>query len=154
MTITEKLLYNYQRAKRDEQEIRRQIAELQTERENLYGLKAVPLDKLRGGNVDAAGRLFDAVYTAVEKAVDVYAARINQLSDELMSAHTFTAAIEHGITIANLTATEHEYIRLRYFAGMSAWKTAQKIGYSESQALRVKKSALKKMEDNGGLAMV
>jgi hypothetical protein len=146
MTDTEKLLYEYPGIKRRIRELEQQIDDLEAKKAGVY-------DKLLGVKPPkdvrvSGGPLYDPVVDAVVQLVDVYAERIKRIASDLAAAHGKLAKIEDLVNRAGLNEIEERCVRLRYFDGLPAWKVAQAVGYSDSQARAYKSVALKKIGEH------
>nr|WP_307757267.1 sigma factor-like helix-turn-helix DNA-binding protein [uncultured Christensenella sp.] len=143
MQDIEKKLYRYAEYQRRIKELQQQIDEvLQQHNVLLDGmLKAPSLDDVR----IQGGFTSDPVYSAVQKMIDVYGARIEAIKNEISNLFYLVDDIMRMINEAELTEKEREYIQYRYFEGLRVSQIAARVGYSEAQALRIKRSALKKM---------
>ena len=91
------------------------------------------------------GLTSDPVFVAVQKMVDVYGARIDAIRKEIVNLYYLSDDIMRIVNNAGLTEAEREYIQYRYFDGLRASQTAAKMGYSESRAGDIKRSALNKI---------
>lgn len=143
MEAIEIKLYQYSEYKRRIEEQEKQIAELMDKKD------ALAERMLRGQNLDAVrvmgGLTSDPVFVAVQKMVDVYGARIDAIRKELVNLYYLSDDIMRIVNNAGLTEAEREYIQYRYFDGLRASQTAAKMGYSESRAGDIKRSALNKI---------
>ena len=104
---------------------------------------------LRGQNLDTVrvmgGLTSDPVFAAVQKMVDVYGTRIDAIRKEIVNLYYLSDDIMRIVNNAGLTEAEREYIQCRYFDGLRASQTAARMGYSESRAGDIKRSALNKI---------
>lgn len=139
----EKKLYKYAEYQRRIKELQQQIDEvLQQHNALLDGmLKAPSLDDVR----IQGGFTSDPVYSAVQKMIDVYGARIEAIKNEISNLFYLVDDIMRMINEAELTEKEREYIRYRYFEGLRVSQIAARMGYSEAQVFRLRNSMLKKM---------
>lgn len=144
MQDIEKKLYRYAEYQRRIKELQQQIDEvLQQHNALLDGmLKAPSLDDVR----IQGGFTSDPVYSAVQKMIDVYGARIEAIKNEISNLFYLVDDIMRMINEAGLTEKEREYIQYRYFEGPRVSQIAARMGYSEKQVWRLKQSALKKMK--------
>ena len=144
MQDIEKKLYRYAEYQRRIKELQQQIDEvLQQHNALLDGiLKAPSLDDVR----IQGGFTSDPVYSAVQKMIDVYGARIEAIKNEISNLFYLVDDIMRMINEAELTEKEREYIQYRYFEGMRVSQIAARMDYSEKQVWRLKQSALKKMK--------
>lgn len=144
MQDIEKKLYRYAEYQRRIKELQQQIDEvLQQHNALLDGmLKAPSLDDVR----IQGGFTSDPVYSAVQKMIDVYGARIEAIKNEISNLFYLVDDIMRMINEAGLTEKEREYIQYRYFEGLRVSQIAARMGYSEKQVWRLKQSALKKMK--------
>lgn len=141
----EKKLYKYAEYQRRIKELQQQIDEvLQQHNALLDGmLKAPSLDDVRiQGSFTS-----DPVYSAVQKMIDVYGARIEAIRNEISNLFYLVDDIMRTINEAGLTEKEREYIQYRYFEGLRVSQIAARMGYSENQTQRIKNRALRKMHD-------
>ena len=145
MQDIEKKLYRYAEYQRRIKELQQQIDEvLQQHNALLDGmLKAPSLDDVR----IQGGFTSDPVYSAVQKMIDVYGARIEAIKNEISNLFYLVDDIMRMINEAELTEKEREYIQYRYFEGMRVSQIAARMGYSENQTQRIKNRALRKMHD-------
>lgn len=145
MQDIEKKLYRYAEYQRRIKELQQQIDEvLQQHNVLLDGmLKAPSLDDVR----IQGGFTSDPVYSAVQKMIDVYGARIEAIKNEISNLFYLVDDIMRMINEAGLTEKEREYIRYRYFEGLRVSQIAARMGYSENQTQRIKNRALRKMHD-------
>ena len=143
MQDIEKKLYRYAEYQRRIKELQQQIDEVLQQHNALWDgmLKAPSLDDVR----IQGGFTSDPVYSAVQKMIDVYGARIEAIKNEISNLFYLVDDIMRMINEAGLTEKEREYIQYRYFEGLRVSQIAARVGYSEAQALRIKRSALKKM---------
>ena len=139
----EKKLYKYAEYQRRIKELQQQIDEvLQQHNALLDGmLKAPSLDDVR----IQGGFTSDPVYSAVQKMIDVYGARIEAIKNEISNLFYLVDDIMRTVNEAELTEKEREYIQYRYFEGLQASQTAARMGYSESRAGDIKRLALNKI---------
>ncbi|MDY3003867.1 MAG: sigma factor-like helix-turn-helix DNA-binding protein [Christensenella hongkongensis] len=144
MQDIEKKLYRYAEYQRRIKELQQQIDEvLQQHNALLDGmLKAPSLDDVR----IQGGFTSDPVYSAVQKMIDVYGARIEAIKNEISNLFYLVDDIMRMINEAGLTEKEREYIQYRYFEGLRVSQIAARMDYSEKQVWRLKQSALKKMK--------
>lgn len=144
MQDIEKKLYRYAEYQRRIKELQQQIDEvLQQHNALLDGmLKAPSLDDVR----IQGGFTSDPVYSAVQKMIDVYGARIEAIKNEISNLFYLVDDIMRIINEAGLTEKEREYIQYRYFEGLRVSQIAARMDYSEKQVWRLKQSALKKMK--------
>ena len=140
----EKKLYKYAEYQRRIKELQQQIDEvLQQHNALLDGmLKAPSLDDVR----IQGGFTSEPVYSAVQKMIDVYGARIEAIKNEISNLFYLVDDIMRMINEAELTEKEREYIQYRYFEGLRVSQIAARMDYSEKQVWRLKQSALKKMK--------
>ena len=145
MQDIEKKLYRYAEYQRRIKELQQQIDEvLQQHNALLDGiLKAPSLDDVR----IQGGFTSDPVYSAVQKMIDVYGARIEAIKNEISNLFYLVDDIMRMINEAGLTEKEREYIQYRYFEGLRVSQIAARMGYSENQTQRIKNKALRKMHD-------
>lgn len=145
MQDIEKKLYRYAEYQRRIKELQQQIDEvLQQHNALLDGmLKAPSLDDVR----IQGGFTSDPVYSAVQKMIDVYGARIEAIKNEISNLFYLVDDIMRMINEAGLTEKEREYIQYRYFEGLRVSQIAARMGYSENQTQRIKNRALRKMHD-------
>lgn len=146
METVEIKLYQYSEYKRRIEEQEKQIAELMDKKD------ALAERMLRGQNLDAVrvmgGLTSDPVFEAVRKMVDVYGTRIDAIRSDLVSLYFLVDEIINLVNSAGLTESERQYVQYRYFDGLRASQTAAKMGYSESRAGDIKRSALNKISAN------
>ena len=144
MQDIEKKLYRSAEYQRRIKELQQQIDEvLQQHNALLDGmLKAPSLDDVR----IQGGFTSDPVYSAVQKMIDVYGARIEAIKNEISNLFYLVDDIMRMINEAGLTEKEREYIQYRYFEGLRVSQIAARMDYSEKQVWRLKQSALKKMK--------
>lgn len=143
MQDIEKKLYRYSEYQRRIKELQQQIDEV-LERHNalLDGmLKAPCLEDVRV----QGGFTSDPVFSAVQKMIDVYGARIEAIKDELSSLFYLIDDIMRMVNEAELTAEERWYIQLRYFERLKVSQIAARMGYSEAQVFRLRNRTLEKM---------
>lgn len=150
MTDTEKLLREHGAVKQRIKVLECDIATLEAKKQDIYErLYIKPPDKIKmpGGKVfDAEGRIFNPVAEAVIKVVDVYAKRIKELTRDLNAAMAKLTVIEAIVRTSGLDEIEKRYVRLRYFRGLSITAICGKLYCSERTTLRIRASALKKIE--------
>ena len=139
----EKKLYNYAILQRRLRELQEQADEILGQRNALVDglLRAPRLDDVRV----QGGCTSDPVFAAVQKMIDVYGVRLDAIRNEIVDVFYHIDETERIMNNARLTEQERQYVQLRYFDGMRASHTAAKMNFSESQTLRIKRSALKKM---------
>ena len=77
--------------------------------------------------------------------IDVYGVRLDAIRSEITDIFYHIDEIESMVNGAGLTEAEMQYVKLRYFNGLRVSQTAASMDYSESQVLRIKRSAIKKM---------
>lgn len=135
MQEIEKYLYRYKDIKRQIKEYELQIEELVARKESIADklLRAPRLDFIRV----QGGASIDPVFEAVQKMVDVYGARIERIVKEVEILYVELDDITRVVDRADLTEQEREYVRLRYFEGMSVALVAKKMGYCERHASRI-----------------
>lgn len=140
----EKKLYKYAEYQRRIKELQQQIDEvLQQHNALLDGmLKAPSLDDVRV----QGGLTSDPVFSAVQKMIDVYGARIEAIKNEISNLFYLVDDIMRTVNEAGLTEAERQYVQLRYFEGLRVSQIAARMDYSEKQVWRLKQSALKKMK--------
>ena len=139
----EKKLYDYAR-------FQRRLKELQEQADEILGQHNALLDGLlkRPGMEDVrvqGGFTSDPVFSAVQKIIDVYGARLDVIRNEITDIFYHIDEIEKMVSNAGLTETERKYVQLRYFEGLRASQTAARMGYSESRAGDIKRLALNKI---------
>ncbi|KKI51806.1 sigma factor-like helix-turn-helix DNA-binding protein [Christensenella hongkongensis] len=144
MQDIEKKLYRYAEYQRRIKELQQQIDEVLQQHNALWDgmLKAPSLDDVR----IQGGFTSDPVYSAVQKMIDVYGARIEAIKNEISNLFYLVDDIMRMINEAGLTEKEREYIQYRYFEGLRVSQIAARMDYSEKQVWRLKQSALKKMK--------
>ena len=144
MQDIEKKLYRYAEYQRRLKELQQQIDEvLQQHNVLLDGmLKAPSLDDVR----IQGGFTSDPVYSAVQKMIDVYGARIEAIKNEISNLFYLVDDIMRMINEAGLTEAERQYVQLRYFEGMQPKEICFEMNYSDSWLRDIKKSALKKIQ--------
>ena len=84
------------------------------------------------------GGLADPVYDSVCKMVDVYGQRISRVVDEIKGLYGQLDDITRAVDRAGLTEQEREYVKLRYFEGMSVTQVADMMGYCEGNCRKIK----------------
>ena len=144
MTDVERYLYRYNHLERKkrilESELKEATEEYRAQQESLLAPAKTSEVKTSKTN-----RISDPVPAAVIKIVDVYRKRVDRIADDLQTVSGEQQRILDVVTCAGLTVCEENYIRYRYFRGLSACATARKIGYSERWAQRHKALALYKI---------
>jgi len=145
MTDVERYLYRYNHLERKKRMLE---SELKEAREEYKAQQESLLSPAKTCEVKTSktNKKSDPVPDAVIKIVDVYRKRMDRIADELQAVSGEQQSILDTVNSAGLTVCEESYIRYRYFKGMSAWATAQKIGYSERWAQRHKNTALLKVK--------
>ncbi len=143
MQETEKFLYRYRDIKRQIKEYELQIEELVAKKDSIADrlLRAPRLDCLRV----QGGAQIDPVFEAVQKMVDVYGARIDSIVREIQVLFVELDDIERVVSRAALTEQEKEYVRLRYFDGLSAAQVADKTKYCDREGRRIKTKIIEKI---------
>ena len=144
MTDVERYLYRYNHLERKkrilESELKEAREEYQAQQESL--LSPAKTSEVKSSKTN---KISDPVPDAVIKIVDVYRKRMDRIADDLSAVSGEQQSILDTVKNAGLTVCEESYIRYRYFKGMSAWATAQRIGYSERWAQKHKRNALGKI---------
>jgi DNA-directed RNA polymerase specialized sigma subunit len=78
--------------------------------------------------------------------IDRHRAAVESIERRMKETKVQIDAIEELVNIANLTSREREYIRLRYFCGLTAQAVAQRMFVSDATGGRTRYSALEKIE--------
>lgn len=143
MQEIEKYLYRYKDIKRQIKEYELQIEELVARKESIADklLRAPRLDCIR----IQGGASVDPVFEAVQKMVDVYGASIDRIVNDIQKLYGELYDITRTVDRAGLTGQEREYIRLRYYDGLSVAQVAEKMRYCESLCRKIKLKALGKI---------
>lgn len=145
MTDVERYLYRYRNLERMkkilENELRDATEEYRAQQESLL-TPAKPTEI----KTSKTNKITNPVQDAVIKIVDVYRKRVDRISRELAQITGEQDSILDTVKSAGLSVMEESYIRYRYIKGLSAWATAQRIGYSERWAQRYKGVALEKIK--------
>ncbi len=144
MQDVERFLYRYRTIKQQIKERELQVDELVAKKDAIADrlLRAPRLDNVRvQGGISS-----DPVCDAVCKMVDVYGKRISRVVDEINALYVQLDDINRRVDAAELTEQEREYVRLRYFEGLSAARVADSMGYCEREIRRVKKKLFEKLK--------
>lgn len=139
----EKKLYDYARFQRRLKELQEQADEILAQHNTLLDglLKRPSMEDVRV----QGGFTSDPVFSAVQKIIDVYGARLDVIRNEITDIFYHIDDIEKMVNDAGLTETERQYIQYRYFEGLRASQTAANMGYSEGHIRKLKKSSLYKI---------
>ncbi len=144
MTDVERYLYRYNHLERKKRILE---SELKEAREEYKAQQESLLSPAKSSEVKTSktNKKSDPVPDAVIKIVDVYCKRMDRIADELSAVNGEQQSIMDTVNNAGLTVCEESYIRYRYFKGMSAWATAQKLEYSNEHARRIRRVAINKI---------
>ena len=145
MTDVERYLYRYNHLEHKkrilESELKEAREEYQAQQESL--LSPAKTSEVKTSKTNKKS---DPVPDAVIKIVDVYRKRMDRIADDLSAVNGEQQSILDTVNKAGLTVCEESYIRYRYFKGMSAWRVAQIVGFSEGHTRKIRKSALEKIK--------
>ena len=109
------------------------------------------MDACRVTQYDVVTKKRKTKSSPVEKAVilivNKHGRRVGEMEDEITGWEAVLADVKRTVELTELDCREKEYVRLRYFENKSADSTAQSMNYSVEQARRIKRSALRKIEN-------
>lgn len=140
----ERFLYRYSDLEKQKAEIENQLKEAKEYCDSQRECFLMPM-KLNNQKTSKTNAIHRPLEDAVQKLIDVYAERVERLTEKLRSKEVEQQIILRTLEDADLSRVEREYIEWRYFVKLPAWRVAQKIGYSEKQARRIKLGALQKL---------
>jgi predicted DNA-binding protein (UPF0251 family) len=145
--MAEELLDKYRAVKNKIKNLQLQLERAEADRQAEYDrlLRCSNLTRGIKALYDDTGHAGDPVGNAVRRIVDLFTNRVTNIQMQLSISIGEMEQIEKIVNSAGLSYEEQQYIYLRYYDGLKAWETANKIGYSESRAFDIRRSALKKI---------
>lgn len=143
-TKSELYLFNYYYLERYinnlKRDLEKAVEEANHDRESMLA-PTLRVVKVKTNNIS------DPVLDTVIKIMDKHDIKIKKLTNEINVKEAERDSIETLVKNAGLNDVEYAYIKIRYFKCKQAWKSAQLIGYSETQAKRYRLSALIKIKN-------
>ena len=138
----ERILYQYGNIPSDIQKLNKQLNDIITNKEYTYNTLQAAKCTGEGHGTDIS----DQTYTAVEKLIDTFKERIDDIVYQINQLILLQKQIDDIFHSPDLNMEERRIINLRYFNYYSWQRIPATMKYSRSQCFRVYGSAIDKIE--------